>query len=241
MEKVLLVLGASSDMGMETIRELSGDCDCILAHYRSMNPGLEKLQAELGDKLLCLQADFSSEEEVLRCVEEIRQTGKIPTHIVHFPAPLCDNAKFPKIPWDTFQREIDISLRSIVLVLQALLPLMAKQRYGRVVMMISYVVNGAAPAYCCNYVVTKYALLGLVKSLATEYAGKGITVNGISPAWVNTKYIANQPELLVEKNRELSPIGRILEPQDIVSGIRFLLSDGAACVSGQNLSVTCGR
>lgn len=241
MEKTLLVLGASSDMGMKTIRELREEYDCIFAHYRSMSTKLQELQDEIGSKLIYLQGDFSLTEDVLRCIDTIRQSGKIPTHIVHFPAPLCDNAKFHKIPWETFQREMDISLRSIILVLQAFLPLMAKQRYGRVVLMLSFVVSGTAPAYCCNYVVTKYALLGLVKSLASEYASKGITVNGISPSWVNTKYISNQPNLLIEKNRELSPLGRMLEPEDIVPSIRFLFSDGASCINGQNISITCGR
>ena len=107
--------------------------------------------------------------------------------------------------------------------------------------MLSYVVSHIAPAYCSNYVVTKYAMLGLMRALATEYASKGITVNGISPAWVNTKYIANQPDILIRQNEAASPTGQLLEVTDIVLSIRFLLSDGADCITGQNLTISCGR
>mgnify|MGYP001651813492 FL=1 len=135
----------------------------------------------------------------------------------------------------------DISLKSFVLIGQALLPQMAKRGSGKVILMLSYVVSHIAPAYCSNYVVTKYAMLGLMRALATEYASKGITVNGISPAWVNTKYIANQPDILIRQNEAASPTGQLLEVMDIVPSIRFLLSDGADCITGQNLTISCGR
>lgn len=241
MDKVLLVLGASSDMGAATIRELHEDYTYIIAHYRTMNMTLELLKEKLGSKMICIQADLALEEDVLNLIATINSTKKIPTHIIHFPAPQCNNSKFNRIKWSVFQSEIDISLKSIVLILKEFLPKMAKQKYGRIILMLSFVVEGSAPAYCCNYVVTKYAMLGLVKSLATEYASKGITVNGISPAWVQTKYISNQPDMLVQKNVELSPLGRILEVKDIVPSIRYLLSDDAECINGQNIAITCGR
>ena len=241
MDKVLLVLGASSDMGIATIRELGADYTYIIAHYRTMNSELELLEKEVGNKMLCMRADLSSEKDVLTLISEIKLTNKIPTHIIHFPAPQCENSKFHKIEWNVFQEEIDISLRSIVLILKTFLPQMAKQRYGRIILMLSFVVEGNAPAYCCNYVVTKYAMFGLVKALATEYASKGITVNGISPAWVQTKYISNQPDMLIQQNAQLSPLGRILEVQDIVPSVKYLFADEAACINGQNIAITCGR
>ena len=137
--------------------------------------------------------------------------------------------------------KMDISFKSLILILQSFMPKMAKLKYGKVVLLLSFVIDGMPPKYCSNYVMTKYALLGLMKSLAVEYADKGITVNGISPAWVMTKYIDNQPDFLVEQNAQLSPIGRNLLVSDIVPSINWLLSDGADCVNGQNISITCGR
>ena len=239
--KTLLVLGASSDMGMALIRRIHPDFDRIIAHYFHMNEELQDLKENVGEKMMLLQADLSAEEEVHALIRKIRESGASPSHIVHFPAPRCQNAKFHKIGWEVFQREYDISLKSLVLVLQAFLPEMAKASYGRVAVMLSNVVSHAAPAYCANYVVTKYALLGLVKALASEYAAKGITVNGVSPTWVNTKYIDNQPDILKEKFAAENPLGRNLEAEEIVPTIAFLLSDDAACISGENITIACGR
>lgn len=240
MDKNLLVVGASSDMGMALIRKISPNYKKVIAHFFHMNDGLQQIKEELGSKLVCLQADLSDESQVHRLIREIRDIQILPTHIVHFPAPICNNRRFHKIAWDVFENEMDISLKALILILQAFMPDLSKLHYGKVVVMLSFVVNNAAPAYCANYVVTKYAMLGLVKALAAEYAGKGITVNGVSPAWVQTKYIANQPEILIEQNAQASPIGRNLTAADVVPSIEFLLSAGADCVNGQNILVTGG-
>lgn len=239
---ILLVIGASSDMGMALIRKVHGNYDKIIAHYHHMSEKLSSLREEVGnDKMILLQADLSLEDSILNFIDQVKLISDCPSHIVHFPAPVCNNSKFHNIRWEVFQREYDISLKSAVLILQAFLPRMAKNHYGRVLIMLSYVVNNVAPAYCSNYVVTKYALLGLVKSLATEYATKGITVNGISPSWVNTKYIDNQPDVLKEQFAMDSPIGRNLEVGEIVPTMEFLLSEGASCINGENITISCGR
>lgn len=241
MGRTLLVIGGSSDIGMETIRQMHMDYDKVIVHYNHMNANLETLESELGERMVCMQADLSDEQQTRDLVENIKGMDVVPSHILHLPAPWCYNQKFHKIEWGVFQNEMDISLRSLVYVSQTFLPIMSRRKYGRLVVMLSFVVNGMPPGYCTNYVVTKYALLGLVKSLATEYADKGITVNGISPSWVMTKYISNQPEILIEQNAQRSPLGRNLEVDDIVPTIKYLFSDGAACVNGENISITCGR
>ena len=239
MGRSLLVIGGSSDIGMGTVRQIGMEYDKVIVHYNHMNDELRALEKELG--AVCVQADLSDEAQTRKMADTIRQMDIVPSHILHLPAPPCVNQKFHKIKWDVFRQEMDISLRSLVYISQEFLPLMAKQHYGRLVVMLSFVVNGMPPAYCSNYVVTKYALLGLVKALAAEYAGKGITVNGISPSWVMTKYISNQPEILIAQNAERSPIGRNLEVSDVVPAIKYLFSDGAMCINGQNISITCGR
>lgn len=239
---VLLVVGASSDMGMALIRSVHGKYDRIIAHYNHMNDNLKLLCDEIGeDRISLVQADLSKEDEILFLINRVKEICDSPSHIVHFPAPICKNSKFHKIKWEVFQKELDISLKSAILILQAFLPKMAQKHYGRVLIMLSYVVNNVAPAFCCNYVVTKYGMLGLVKSIASEYASRGITINGVSPAWVNTKYIDNQPDILKEQNAANSPLGRNLNVDEVIPTMEYLLSDGAACINGENITISCGR
>lgn len=241
MGRTILVVGASSDMAIAAIRELWQEYDLVVAHYRKMNAALSELAEQLGSRILLLQADLASESEVEAMIAEMTKREIEPEHILHFPAPPCKNQHFHKIKWEVFQRELDISLRSFIMISQAFLPGMAKKRSGKLVAMLSFVVNNMPPRYCANYIVSKYALLGAVKALAVEYADKGITVNGISPAWTETKYISNQPDYLIEKNAADSPLGRNLSVDDIIPSVRFLLSPGGDCINGQNITISCGR
>ena len=244
MGKTLFVTGASSEIGTETIREIYGNYDTVIAHYRTMSDGLAQLKEELGgvDKLICIQADLGDEIQTECLVEEVKKlsaNGIVPTHILHMPAEQIRLRKFHKTPWEVFQRQIDISVRSAVLVLSGLLPDMIKAGGGKVVMMLSMAVNDPTPKYHADYVMVKSALLALVRSLAVEYEEKGITVNGISPGWVKTRYIENMPDYLIAQKAEESPIGRILLPKDIVPAIDFLFSEKADHINGQNLSISC--
>jgi len=77
--------------------------------------------------------------------------------------------------------------------------------------------------------------------LAAEYSDKGITVNGISPEMIETKFLSDLPTFVVEKNAIDSPLGRNLTVQDVVPMIEFLLSDSAIAITGQNLAITGGK
>ena len=126
-EKVLLVVGASSDIGVQLIREAAADFDTGIAHYRTMNPKLEALQASCGEKLLLVQADLSKDGDVETLIDNIKGRGLAPSHIVLLPAPQFDHTRFHKIKYETFQEGLNISFRSAVLVTQAFLPAMAKK------------------------------------------------------------------------------------------------------------------
>ncbi len=241
MDKVLLVLGASSEMGIAAIQDVKDDYDRVIAHYFHMNDPLRSLKETLGEKITLIQADLSDEKQIESLIEAINSANVVPTHIIHFPAQQIQFRRFSKTKWEDFERGFDISVKSLFLIAQAFLPKMAKTGHGKMIVMISYVTDGLPPKYYADYVVTKYALLGLVKSLAVEYAEKGITVNGISPAFVETRFTRDLPEKVRELNEASSPIGRNLNVDDIIPAIRFLLSDGSDCINGQNLLITCGR
>ncbi len=241
MSKTLLVTGASAELGTAAISAVSKNYRCIVAHYHRMNPRLEQLQKELGDRLVCMQADLSDEGSTEALIDQVKAGGYVPTEFIHLPAPPIVTRKFHKTSWEVFQNSVDISVRSAVKVLSAFLPGMVKMKRGKVVIMLSMAVNHMPPKYNSDYVLTKYALLGLVKSLAVEYADKGITVNGISPALVETRFVEGLHDFLIEENAKQSPAGRNLKVEDVIPVIEFLLSEEAGCINGQNISVTCGR
>jgi 3-oxoacyl-[acyl-carrier protein] reductase len=117
---------------------------------------------------------------------------------------------------------------------------MAKNRYGRIVFMLTSCTQNYPAKYQSSYVTVKYALLGLMKSLSVEYANKGITVNGVSPDMMETKFLSDIPEMVLEQNRENSPIGRNVFVGEVTPVICHMLSDMGASMTGQNVGITGG-
>lgn len=239
-KKILLVTGASSDVGSKLIREAAAGYEVILAHYCHNKAALEAMQAELGDKLVLLQADFTDMASVAAMVEQIDALGYVPDHIVHLPAQKVTPQKFHKTDLAQYINGFTTSVASIVLILRHFLPKMSKQKYGKVLFMLTSFTLNAPPKYQAPYITTKYALLGLMRDLAREYADKGIMVNGVSPDMMETKFLSDMPELIVRQNAAGNPMGRNLVVEDVIPTFLYLLSDGADLVTGQNIGVTGG-
>lgn len=240
MDKVLLITGGSSDIGMAVLEDQISLYDKVIVSYNHMNEKLLNIKKKYS-QIVCLQADFADEQSTIELINRINELRILPTHILHLPAARFEIKKFHKTKWSVIEEELHISLRSAAMIFSEFLPKMGKEGYGKIVVMLSMVINGMPPKYNADYVIVKEALYGMVKAVAVEYAEKGITINGISPALVETKFIENMNELLIEENAKLSPTGRNLSIGDILPAIRFLLSDGSKCINGQNILVTCGR
>lgn len=240
-EKILLITGASSDIGAKLIEEINKDYDFIIAHHNGDESNLLGLKEKLGEKLILIEGNFKDEDATYKFVEDIKKTEKIPTHIVHLPAGKFENIKFSKLTWDKFENDINIALRSLVIILNAFLPDMAKNKYGKIVVMLTSCTTNIPPKYLASYVTSKYALLGLVKALANEYADKGIRINGISPTMIETKFLQSVPELLVKQNAMNSPTGSNLSVNDVIPMFQFLLSENANSITGQNIAITNGN
>jgi 3-oxoacyl-[acyl-carrier protein] reductase len=152
------------------------------------------------------------------------------------------SVRFGRADWELFEEDLNVSLRSAVLLSQACLKSMAKQKYGRIVFMLtSFLTGEPPPKFSSAYMTVKSGLFGLMRALSAEYAAKGITVNGVSPHMIETNFHKNTSRQALELNAKNSPLGRNLVPDDVISAFEFLLSDGAACVTGQNIAVTGGN
>ena len=236
----MLVIGASSDVGNAYAEKYESNYDFIIAHYHSLADKLLGLKNRIGDKLKLYQADFLDEISTREFIDKIREGNCIPTHVLHLTAPKVVNNKFHKIPWDSYQKGFDIQFRPIVALLKEFLPSMAKNKYGKVVFVLRFYTLNAPPKYLTYYIVLKDAVLGFMKSLAVEYADKILNINTVSPSMIETKFLENIPDLMVQQNAVNRPLKRNANVEDIIPTINFLLSGRSAFITGQNLVVAGG-
>lgn len=237
MSKVLLILGASSDVGMALIDRLQDKYNLIWAHYCNWNKELDEIQQNFGYKIRFIQADFGDEKAIQALIEKIKESGLVPQHIVHLPSPKAVNQKFLKTDWEAFEQGWKVAFQSAVLTTKAFLGDMKKNKCGKIVFMLSAYVENVPPKYQSPYVSVKYALLGLMKSLAAEYADFGICINAVSPDMMDTKFLDELPSLLIEQYTQNRPQKRIYDVQDIIPYFDFLLSEEANSLNGMNILI----
>ena len=226
-KKVLFVTGASSDVGQALILQIADQYDTIVAHYCHSHESIDALAQKFPGKIQKVKADLADPKEVRAMIDGMIKEQWLPDHIVHLAAPKTTNERFHKMDPVRLDQAFEVSVRSIFHILQSFVPHMSKQKYGRVVFMLTSYCLGLPPKYQSAYVTSKYALLGLMKALATEYDSKGITVNGISPEMIDTKFLSDLPDLIVEENAAKSPLKRNLQVDDVVPMLAYLLSDAA--------------
>lgn len=241
MNKICLILGASSDIGINFIRTMQWQHeDVILAHYNSSWEKIKTLQNEVFCKILPMQADFSLANSEVEFLELIDQFGPL-THIVHLPSIPVENKRFAKLGWADYERYMHVQLRPIVAILQRHLPRMSQNHYGRIVFLLTSCTMNVPPKFLSAYVTAKYALMGFMKSIAVEYAKKGINVNAISPSMIETSFLSNLDERIIAANAAKHPMGRNANAVEVAACIRYLLSEEAAYITGANIPISGGE
>jgi 3-oxoacyl-[acyl-carrier protein] reductase len=239
--KTLLILGGSSDIGLEFIKDSYNEYDRIYAQYCGASKNLIELQQKLGNNVIPIQADFLSEPSINSMIKYLINCAEPITHVLHLTAPRISNVRFKSLSWEMYQKDIDIQIKSIFKVLNTFITDMAKNKYGKIVFMLSSYVVNEPPKYLNSYVAVKYALLGFMKALASEYAEKKININAVSPSMIETKFLTNIPDIVVQSNAENNPMKRNATVDDIIPAIRFLLSDETSYITGQNIIISGGN
>lgn len=238
--KNILITGASSEIGIALIKKIYARYDTVWAHYNHSNQELEGLLVQLEGKIKLVSADFSNIESVREMMRIIIGSDDKPDHIVHLASAETRNKPFVRWNIEEYERQISVMLYSIIEILGFAIPYMAEKKEGKVLFMSSSMVEGVSPKYQSPYIVSKYALYGLMRNLAAEYSGYGIQVNSISPDMIDTKFNGNIVRKIKEVNAERNPLGRNLIVEDIVPMLCFMLSDGADAISGANIPITAG-
>ena len=244
MNKVYLITGASSEVGMAYIRKLDESVPekvTVVAHYANNKSGLEILQKELRNvNLHIVQADLALADGADKICAFIKEQGLEVTHVLHLAASAFSHIKIKKWDEEKVRREMQIQFFSFASLMKEILPKMAKMGYGRICVMLSSYVLGTPPKFMSDYVAVKSALLGYIKAAAVEYAEKGVRINGISPNMMETKFLQNIDEKIVQMTAESSALKRNIHVEETVSGIAYLLSDEASYVNGTNLNLSGG-
>ena len=138
--------------------------------------------------------------------------------------------------WDTV---INTNLNSVFDVTQRFIDKMAARGWGRVIN-ISSIVGRVGNFGQANYAAAKAGLIGLTKTLAREYARKGVTVNAIAPGFVRTRMLDGVPDKALQTVLDNTPVGRLGDPMEIAASVLYLASPAAGFVTGHVLDVNGG-
>lgn len=238
MSRNYLILGASSDVGMELVKELNEreKGAHLWSHYYSGSSVINAVRPENGNEILPVQADLSKPDDIRKIISEINASGRIPNVIVHLPAPKLDYIKFKDLKWDDCMKDAAVQAGSIFSILQLLLPEMLKQKYrAKVVFLLSENTVKDPARFSTKYTMSKYMLLGLMKSLTAEYKGRNVNMNALSPSMIDTKLLSNIDRRMLEAAGVLE---HMLHPCDVVPHILRLISGESDEMYGENIYLT---
>ena len=242
-EKVYLVLGASSDVGIEFINNMksANEAVTIVATYRNMSDDLHKAIEQSGClDIIPMQVDLSSKDDVEVFIGSMKELQIVPTHILHLAASKFEYMKIKSWDEKKVEESMQIGFFSFARICSEYLPVMAKNKYGKVVVMLSAYTLGNPPKFMSEYMAVKGALYGFMKAAAAEYADKGLNINGISPNMMETKFLSNIDERIVEMSAEGTSKKRNISVTETVNGVMWLFSEGASYVNGINLNLSGG-
>jgi 3-oxoacyl-[acyl-carrier protein] reductase len=239
--RVALVTGAARGIGRAITEELAGrGADVILADRMletAENTAVEVAQST-GRQTMAVEVDVASLESAKTMVEKaLERFGKV--DILVNNAGITRDDLIMRMGEEDFEAVINVNLKGAWNCSKAIIRPMMKQRYGRIVN-ISSVSGLAGQAGQTNYSASKAGLIGFTKALAREVASRQITVNAVAPGFVPTALTVDLPEELKSYMLNITPLGRMGEPEEIAYAVAFFASDEAGYITGQVLSVDGG-
>lgn len=236
--KIALVTGASRGIGKAIATQLAQQGATVIGTATSENgaQAISDYLSEFGGKGFALNVtDKESVDTTFKAINEAHGGIDI---LVNNAGITRDNLLM-RMKDDEWQDIIDTNLTSIFTLSKAVLRGMMKKRFGRIVN-IGSVVGSAGNAGQANYAAAKAGVIGFSKSMAREVASRGITINVVAPGFIDT----DMTKALTDDQKEAIfkdiPANRLGEPDEIAATVAFLVSDGAAYITGETIHVNGG-
>jgi len=236
--KIALVTGASRGIGKAIATQLAQQGATVIGTATSENgaQAISDYLSEFGGKGFALNVtDKESVDTTIKAINEAHGGIDI---LVNNAGITRDNLLM-RMKDDEWQDIIDTNLTSIFTLSKAVLRGMMKKRFGRIVN-IGSVVGSAGNAGQANYAAAKAGVIGFSKSMAREVASRGITINVVAPGFIDTdmtKALSDDQKEAIFKD---IPANRLGEPDEIAATVAFLVSDGAAYITGETIHVNGG-
>jgi 3-oxoacyl-[acyl-carrier protein] reductase len=238
--RVALVTGASQGIGRTCALRLAKEGATVAVVARNQEK-LNELVSEIiaaGANAVAFPLDVGDEEQVKATVKAIlAQFGKIDI-LVNNAGITRDQLvmRMKRADWDAV---LQTNLTSAYLCIQAVIPSMLKQRWGRIINITS-VFGQMGQAGQANYSASKAGLIGLTMAIAREVGSRNITCNAVAPGFIETAMTAVLSEEFKQTAVKQIPLGRVGASEDVAGAVAFLASDDASYITGHVLSVNGG-
>ncbi|OGW61761.1 MAG: 3-oxoacyl-[acyl-carrier-protein] reductase [Nitrospirae bacterium RBG_16_64_22] len=238
--KVALVTGAAQGIG-RTIADLlaARGAGVVVADIQQEAAASTAAQiAAHGTRTLGLSANVADGGSVKEMISQAVSTMGRLDILVNNAGITRDNL-LVRMKDDEWNAVLNVNLKGAFLCTQAAIRGMSKQRYGRIINIAS-IVGVMGNAGQANYAASKAGLIGFTKTVAREYAERGVTVNAVAPGFIDTAMTQALPEEARKTLMAQIPMGRLGTVDDVALAVSFLASDDASYVTGQVLHVNGG-
>lgn len=245
---VVLVTGSSRGIGAGVAKQFAAYGAQVVVHYHNGAEAANRLAEEIlstgAPQPLCISADVSSEEAIKNMISTIKEKFGSLSVVVNNAGVSIDGL-LPRFRVEDMDKLWQVNLRSAMLVSKHAFSLLSRSgtstwgHPGALVNMSS-VVGISGNAGQSIYAATKAGLIAMTKSLAKEYAPRGIRVNAIAPGFIETDMTRSLPAETQQKYTEAIPLGRMGGVEDVARLCCFLASSDAAYITGQVVSVDGG-
>ena len=238
--KVALVTGAAQGIGKAVALLLARNGADIVVSDINLEKAEETAKEVqiLGRKALAIKVDVAKSDDVDKMVQAIlAQFGHIDILINN--AGIARDKLILRMTEEDWDAVLNINLKGTFNCTKAVVRHMSKQKSGKIVSIAS-VVGEMGNAGQGNYAASKAGVIGFTKTIAREFAQRGINVNAIAPGYIETPMTEALPDKVKEDLKRLIPMDRLGKPEDVAEAVLFFVSESANYITGQVLNVNGG-